>query len=148
MGIYTRTGDKGKTSLYAGKRISKANIRVEAYGSVDELNSAIGVALAELKNSELKKDLVKIQNDLFEIGASLANPGKKNTRLSSYLKKRVSEFEKTIDKLTLKLPKLSNFILPGGGKGGSMLHFTRTTGRGQRIQEWTWARRLAASTAK
>lgn len=130
MGIYTRTGDKGKTSLYAGKRISKANIRVEAYGSVDELNSAIGVALAHLGSEELKSELIKIQSDLFEIGGRLSNPTRsKNLKLGNHLKKRVKNFEKTIDKLAAGLPKLSNFILPGGGKAGSFLHLARTVSR-------------------
>ena len=83
MPIYTRTGDKGQTSLLSGQRISKSSLRVEAYGSIDELNSAIGVAIAEAKsekrkaqnyNSKLKIELVQIQNDLFSIGSALANP--------------------------------------------------------------------------
>ena len=95
MGIYTRTGDKGKTSLYAGKRISKADIRVEAYGSVDEVNSVIGVAISEVQSStrslssgqafkvqNVEQELLKIQNDLFEIGGRLSNPTRsKNSKL-------------------------------------------------------------------
>lgn len=136
MSVYTRTGDRGKTSLYQGKRVSKASLRVEAYGSVDELNSAIGVSLADtkiLRYKEIKDELIRIQNDLFEIGAALANPhstgsGQASSKVSN-LGKRVFEFENIIDDLTKKLPQLSNFILPGGGKAGSMLHFSRTVAR-------------------
>lgn len=117
--IYTKTGDKGETSLYGGKRVSKANLRVEAYGTVDELNSAIGIVLAKMPNTEL----TNIQNDLFEIGTSLANPKEEPIKK---LKKRVEEFEKLIDNMTKELPTLRNFILPGGGVGGSHLHLARS----------------------
>lgn len=128
MSVYTRFGDKGKTSLYGGKTVSKGSLRIDAYGSLDELNSSIGVALAEIKNPKLKKELWLIQNDLFAIGASLANTTE-NKKLEEYLKKRVNEFEKQIDSLSKKLPELVNFILPGGGKTGSLLHLTRTVCR-------------------
>jgi len=161
MPIYTRTGDKGQTSLFNGQRVSKADLRVEAYGTVDELNSVIGVVLAgtqnsKLKtqnyNSKLKSELVLIQNDLFEIGSSLARVedtsevaegllgGGRSPRRSprssgatirgiGYLSNRVEDFEKEIDKMTEQMPVLSNFILPGGGKIGAMLHFARTVAR-------------------
>lgn len=128
MSVYTRFGDKGKTSLYGGKTVSKGSLRVDAYGSLDELNSAIGVVLFEIKNPEIKKELLLIQNDLFEIGASLAS-SIENKKLEEYLKKRVKDFEKQIDSLSEKLPELINFILPGGGKGSSFLHLTRTVCR-------------------
>ncbi len=123
MSVYTRTGDKGKTSLYQGKRVSKASLRIEAIGTVDELNSLIGVALSQIKN--LKKELIQIQNDLFDIGANLANPSSKVFDLE----KRVKEFENKIDALTIKLPELNNFILPGGSLAGSQLHLVRTVAR-------------------
>jgi cob(I)alamin adenosyltransferase len=130
MSVYTRFGDKGKTSLYAGKTVSKASIRVEAYGSIDELNSFLGIVLFKTKDKTNKKELVKIQNDLFEIGSALANPAKnKDKFLSEYLVKRVQSFEKQIDAITQKLPELENFILPGGGSLGSSLHFARTIAR-------------------
>ena len=80
MPIYTRTGDKGQTSLFNGQRVSKASLRVEAYGTIDELNSAIGIVIAETQNhnSKLKTELVRIQSDLFEIGSALASPGIRN----------------------------------------------------------------------
>jgi len=124
MTIYTRTGDKGKTSLGTGKRVSKSDIRVEAYGTVDELNSSIGVAIAEISN--IKEELIQIQKDLFEIGTYLANSAKTDKNLNDYLKQRVLDFEKEIDLLTKKLPELTHFILPGGGKIGAFLHLSRT----------------------
>jgi cob(I)alamin adenosyltransferase len=129
MSIYTRFGDKGKTALFGGKTVSKGNIRVEAYGNLDELNSFLGVVLSQIKNPKIKKELLLIQSDLFEIGASLASIRKDNHReLGKKLKQRVLEFEKTIDLLTQKLPKLNNFILPGG-RTGSLLHYARTISR-------------------
>lgn len=127
MSIYTKFGDKGKTSLYGGKTVSKDNLRVDAYGTIDELNSFLGIIISELKQKNIKNNLILIQKDLFEIGTSLATPSKKiNTDLSKYLIKRVQEFEKEIDFLSKNLPELTNFILPGGGKTGSKIHFART----------------------
>lgn len=139
MPIYTRTGDKGQTSFRNGQRISKADLRVEAYGTIDELNSSIGMAIAETQNAKrkaqnynlkLKTEIEKIQNDLLDIGSSLANPTM-NHKLSTmnYLEKRVKEFEDFIDRMTKQMPVLKNFILPGGGKTGALLHFARTVCR-------------------
>ena len=135
MPIYTRTGDKGQTSLFNGQRVLKSSLRVEAYGTVDELNSAIGIVIAEIQNSKFKTqnykskvkiELIKIQNDLFSIGSALASTGSSNL---GYLRNRVKAFEKEIDEMTEEMPELMNFILPGGGKTGSMLHFARTVSR-------------------
>jgi len=128
MSIYTRTGDKGKTSLIGGKRVLKSNPRIETYGTIDELNSVLGVVVSNIsgKSKKLEKDLERIQCDLFEIGAYLANPsGKPIKRLSE----RISDFEKEIDKQTTALPALRNFILPGGGMTGASLHQARTVCR-------------------
>lgn len=136
MSVYTRVGDKGKTHLYQGKTISKSSLRIDVIGSVDELNSIIGLVLAEvrgkqglradaLKKLEIRNELVRVQNDLFEIGGALANPSSKVQKLSV----RVTQFEKIIDKLENDLPPLSNFILPGGGRAGSYLHLARTVSR-------------------
>lgn len=130
MPIYTKFGDKGKTSLFAGKIVSKASSRVNTYGTLDELNSYIGVILSKTKNKKLQKDLTIVQKDLFEIGAYLANPSKENNKiLEKYLEEQVLGFEKEIDDLTKTLPPLKNFILPGGGEVGAMLHFARTLTR-------------------
>ncbi len=139
MKIYTKTGDRGETSLFGGKRVSKADVRVEAYGTVDELNSAIGVTIAQVQSSKfkvqsyslkLKIELINIQNDLLEIGSALATPATKRSTLNAIrLEKRVEEFEKMIDEMTKEMPVLQNFILPGGGVVGSQLHFARTLAR-------------------
>jgi len=145
MPIYTRTGDKGKTSLMSGQRVSKSDIRVDAYGTIDELNSAIGIVIAEVQSAkfptslklrgaskvqshslQLKVELIKIQNDLLEIGSALANPASKTLK---YLKIRVKEFEEFIDKMTEQMSPLKNFILPGGGKAGAALHLARAISR-------------------
>lgn len=120
--IYTRTGDKGKTSLFDGKRVLKSDRKVETYGTIDELNSAIGAASAFIKVRTVNKELEEIQNDLLEIGSSLAVS---TTLPVDQLKDRPQEFEKLIDKLTKQLPPLNQFILPGGGKGGAILHVAR-----------------------
>ncbi len=128
MKIYTRTGDKGQTSLVDGTRVSKASLRVKAYGSVDELNSMIGVVIAEIVQSkfqisDIQEELIPIQHDLFALGAYLADP---KGKVPGQLPKRTTQFEKLIDSLTSSLPPLKNFILPGGGKAGSFLHVSRT----------------------
>lgn len=128
MAIYTRTGDKGKTSLFDGTRVLKSHSRVETYGTIDELNSMIGAAIAQLttKNNGLKKELEIIQHDLFDIGSALALP---HPLPVVGLEKRPKDFEKIIDELTEKMPGIKYFILPGGGKAGSLLHVARTITR-------------------
>lgn len=128
--IYTKTGDKGQTSLYGGKRVWKTNLRIEAYGSIDELNSFLGVIISKIKNKKIKNELIEIQSDLFLIGSVLADP--KNPKIK--LKEKIFQIEKEIDKFSAKLPQIHNFILPGGGEVGSLLHFARTvTRRAERI---------------
>ena len=130
MGIYTKFGDKGKTALFGGKTVSKGSTRVEAYGNLDELNSFLGIVISDIKDKKIEKSLVEIQNDLFEIGSSIASTAtNKHKELAQYLKKRVEMFEKDIDNTTKKLPELENFILPGGSGAGSRLHFARTIAR-------------------
>ncbi len=126
MAIYTRTGDKGKTSLFDGKKVLKSDKKVETYGTVDELNSSIGLAIAFIKVSSINKELKEIQNDLLEIGSSLAVS---YTLPVDQLAKRPEQFEILIDRLTNQMPSLNQFILPGGGKGGAQLHIARTVAR-------------------
>ncbi len=125
MPIYTRTGDKGKTSLFDGTRVLKSHIRVDTYGTIDELNSMIGAVLAQMgkKSKVLRKELEIIQHDLLDIGSALATP---HPLPVQGLGKRSKEFEMLIDNLTKKMPELKNFILPGGGKAGSLIHVSRT----------------------
>ena len=131
MKIYTKTGDKGLTILGNGKKVSKASLRVEAYGNIDELNSVIGIAIAQIKDqrSKIKDQLIQIQKDLFEIDSSLSDSQKADQKLNIYLKKRVLEFEKKIDLFSKDLPNLTHFIIPGGGISGANLHLARTVCR-------------------
>ncbi|OGH22284.1 MAG: ATP:cob(I)alamin adenosyltransferase [Candidatus Levybacteria bacterium RIFCSPHIGHO2_12_FULL_38_12] len=144
--VYTKTGDKGITSLFGGKRVPKFSLRIEAVGTVDELSSAIGVVIAEIQkskgksqtlpagrqdySSKVKKMLNQVQHDLFDIGASIANPNPKYPKeTSEFLEKRVQSFEKLIDKMAEVIPDFQCFILPGVGKTGSQLHVCRTIAR-------------------
>ena len=124
--IYTKAGDKGITSLFDGTKVSKANIRVDSYGSIDELNSLLGICYAFVKQRVIKSEIEKIQNDLLDIGSALAMP---HFLPVDSLSPRTKEFELLIDKLTQKMPILANFILPSGGKGGSFLHLARSVSR-------------------
>lgn len=121
MKIYTKTGDDGKTSIIGKTRISKDDIRIEAYGSVDELNSWLGVIYNEIneKNTSLIK---RIQSDLFEIGAELASEN--NEMNLAKIEPKI--LEEKIDDLSEKLQPLRSFILPGGSLTASKLHFART----------------------
>ncbi len=127
MKIYTKTGDDGNTSLFGGERVHKNDLRINAYGTIDELNAIIGVVISDEINDEIKIELRKIQNTLFFIGSELATP----ENVKSELIKKISisdteTIEKLIDEFDDKLPQLKNFILPGGSKGSSNLHFART----------------------
>jgi len=127
MAIYTRTGDAGKTSLFGGKRVLKSETRVEAYGTLDELNSILGVANALVKDlKEVSKEIEKIQHDLFSIGSYLATP---HADALPSLEKRVKEFEKIIDKHDTVLSPLTFFILPSGSVAGAHMHYARTVAR-------------------
>lgn len=125
MKIYTKTGDKGQTSLYGGTRVSKSSLQIEAYGTIDELNSFIGFALSDIEMVQVEKFLLMLQTDLMSIASFLAGyqKGKLNLEL------RVSEIEKVIDEMDSKIPPLKNFILPGGGKLGASLHVARSVSR-------------------
>ena len=132
MKIYTKTGDKGETSLFGGERVLKDSLRIESYGTIDELNSFIGLAITEVLDKEVLNLLGKIQNMLFNVGADLATPDlERNKKLKV---KRVTadyaeEIEKAIDYFESKLAPLQNFILPGGSKAAAILHICRTVAR-------------------
>ena len=125
--VYTRTGDKGETSLVGGARVSKSNVRVEAYGDADELNSLIGVARAHLSDPEIDEVLAVIQNDLFTLGADLASPsGIEVPRIDQAFTKSLEEFS---DRFLAQLDPLKEFVLPGGSQAGAALHLARTVAR-------------------
>jgi len=125
MSIYTKTGDKGETSLFSSNkskkiRVSKASLRIEAIGSVDEANTFLGLAASFIKNKKLGSQVTEIQRHLFEVGAILAGA---KVEINKDLPKKM---EKEIDEMDKRLPKLTHFILPGGGKAGSLLFMART----------------------
>jgi cob(I)alamin adenosyltransferase len=125
--VYTRTGDKGETSLVGGARVSKASTRVEAYGDVDELNSIIGLARAALQDGQIDEALSLIQNDLFTLGADLASPSEIEVpRIQASF---IETLEELSDRFLAELEPLKEFILPGGSKAGATLHLARTVAR-------------------
>lgn len=126
MKIYTKKGDKGETSLIGGTRVSKSHIRIETYGTVDELNSYIGLLSVQPVNESRKNILTDIQHKLFTIGTSLASdPQKSKTRIPDLTDQDVENLEKEIDKMDEKLPELKSFILPGGNQQVAFCHISR-----------------------
>jgi cob(I)alamin adenosyltransferase len=125
--IYTRTGDAGETSLFGGARVAKNDPRIEAYGTVDELNSVLGVVRASWPASPIDALLHQVQADLFDVGAHLASPG--TSRFPGVDAARIEELERGIDAMTAELPPLTSFILPGGALPAAQLHVARTVCR-------------------
>lgn len=124
MKIYTKTGDDGTTGLIGNKRVKKSNLRIATYGQVDELNAAIGIILSSKLGKDIHDLLTRIQNDLFVVGADLANPNldNKSNRVTSEM---VLFLEKEIDRLEAKLSLITFFILPGGDMIASQVHLAR-----------------------
>jgi cob(I)alamin adenosyltransferase len=130
MKIYTRTGDRGTTQLFGGQRVPKHHLRIEAYGTVDELNSFIGWLRDLLTGDQLKEELLNIQNNLFVIGSLLAaQPGKKGLALPELPPAAVKELEEAIDRMEVAVSPLRSFILPGGHPSVSAAHICRTVCR-------------------
>lgn len=128
MKIYTRTGDDGTTALFAGGRVSKAHLRVEAYGTVDELNAALGAARTLHPAGDAY--LVQVQRQLFVLGADLATPQSAAVRrIMRVNEAMVTWLEELIDQLTADLPPLTHFILPGGCPAAAQIHIARTVCR-------------------
>jgi len=130
--IYTKTGDAGETSFFDGSRVSKADHRVEAYGEVDELNACLGAARAACREADLRDALAAIQQQLFAVGARLADPSVKiaeRVTKAGVREDEVERLERLIDLLETELPPLRRFILPGGGEAGAWLHVARTVCR-------------------
>lgn len=125
--VYTKTGDAGDTSLVGGARVSKASLRVSAFGDVDELNSLLGVTRTFLTDAEIDADLGRIQNELFVLGADLASP--MDVPLRRVDERLVEELEELIDRGLGELEPLQEFILPSGSQAGSFLHLARTVAR-------------------
>ena len=133
MKIYTKTGDLGETSLFGGKRVKKYDLRIESYGTIDELNSHIGLLRDQKIDKHTYHTLIKIQNELFSIGAMLATPPEKEklksgrNRLQSAIisKDEISFLEEEIDKMESMLKPMTNFILPGGHSSVSICHIAR-----------------------
>jgi len=135
MKIYTRTGDKGMSGLFGGDRVSKDDVRLHAYGTLDELNAMIGSVLAMKEVSgTINEQLLRIQNLLFEIGADLATPMLNTGTIKRLTTDMAETIEGWIDELETNLPALTSFILPGGSISGAKLHEARTVCR--RAERW------------
>jgi cob(I)alamin adenosyltransferase len=133
MKIYTKTGDKGTTSLYGGTRVPKHNLRIDAYGTADELNSYIGLIRDQKIDNRSSNTLIKIQNEIFTLGAMLATPpdkeklksGKERLNIYKISKEDILFLEKEIDHMEQSLPQMTSFILPGGHQTVSFCHIAR-----------------------
>jgi cob(I)alamin adenosyltransferase len=134
--IYTRTGDDGSTGLGDGSRVAKENLRVEAYGTVDETNSALGVVLGNpVLPKEIRRALTEIQHDLFDLGGELCIPGHIMIKAA-----QVDRLESVLDGLNEDLPPLKEFILPGGGPAAAACHLARAICRRAERRCWSLAR--------
>lgn len=138
--IYTRTGDDGSTGLGDGSRVAKDDARVEAYGTVDELNSCVGLVLAEKLPGNVKAILTEIQHELFDLGSELCVPG-----YQAVAAEHVERLETWLDGLNAEVPPLKEFILPGGGRAASACHLARTVCRRAERRVYTLSRESEVS---
>lgn len=129
MKIYTKTGDGGFSSLFGGKRLLKSDLRLEAYGTIDELNAVLGLALTLADGQEQSDTIKKIQSDLFNIGAELALGDDQELKTTKVGEKETNLLEQYMDVMQAELPELKNFILPGGTSFAAALHQARTVAR-------------------
>ncbi len=130
MKIYTKTGDKGDTALFGGKRVSKGELRIETYGTIDELNSHVGLLRDQEVNKKRKEILVEIQDRLFTIGSLLATaPGNTKVKVPTLSDADVTHLENEIDAMEASLEPMKSFVLPGGHTSVSIGHITRTVCR-------------------
>ena len=133
MKVYTKTGDTGTTALFGGSRVHKDHIRIESYGTVDELNSHLGLLRDCNMDQKYKDVLIKIQNKLFTVGAILATPpekeflksGKERLNIAKITEEDISYLEKQIDEMEMELPQMTHFVLPGGHQTVSICHIGR-----------------------
>ena len=133
--VYTRTGDKGKTSLYTGERVSKGSLRVETYGTVDEVDSVLGMARAFATHDNVKETIYKIQKDLWLLMADIASVGKEANITSD----NITELEQIIDKYTESLEPLAHFLVPGDTQSASFLDMARSVVRRAERDMWRLA---------
>jgi cob(I)alamin adenosyltransferase len=137
--VYTKGGDKGQTSLIGGERVSKSAPRIEAYGTVDEINATLGMVRTALEASAAGEHLIpiihRVQNELFNLGAELATPDvERRAKLPRVEQRHVDQLERDIDALNDDLPALTSFVLPGGGAASAAFHLARTVcRRGERL---------------
>jgi len=125
MGVYTKTGDKGQTSLFTGERVDKDSLRVETYGIIDEMNSALGMARAFCKNEKVKTLIFMLQKDMPMFMADLASKGSE-----PYIKEmHITDLESEMDEIEAEVGPLRNFLIPGNTQGGAMLDLARTIAR-------------------
>ncbi len=129
MKVYTKTGDDGTTALFGGDRVSKSHPRIDAYGTVDEVNSVLGMARAALEPGTATDLIARVQNELFVLGGDLAAPGETTYPLPRIEAHHTAQLETDIDRLTEDLAPLKNFILPGGTAASASLHLARTVSR-------------------
>lgn len=129
MKIYTKTGDDGSTGLFGGPRVAKDDLRIEAYGTVDELNSILGVVQTKTSYEKIRRVLKEVQGELFSVGAALASPEPEKMGTQTITEKNVASLEDTIDRLDSELAPLTSFILPGGNEAAAFLHQARTVCR-------------------
>ena len=126
MKIYTKKGDDGETSLFGGKRLPKSDLRIEAYGTIDELNSFVGLTRDQIGEEDKRKTLLEIQDRLFTIGSALASdPAKSNLKIPELLLGDITFLESKIDEMNESLPEMKSFILPGGHPAVSTCHVAR-----------------------
>src|SRR5260370_4900933 len=130
MKIYTKTGDQGTTALFGGQRLPKSDLRIEAYGTIDEFNSYVGLLRDQAVNSSRKETLIEIQDRLFTIGSILATePGNTKVKIPALQESDIVFLEKEIDKMDVLLPPMKFFVLPGGHESVSIGHVNRTVCR-------------------
>jgi cob(I)alamin adenosyltransferase len=147
MSIVTKTGDKGQTGLFGGQRVAKSDVRIHAYGTVDELNATLGLVLAESDLAEiLRGQILQTQNLLFRLGADLATPTENNAaRVPRIEHEHIQQMEEWITAIEGSMTMPQYFVLPGGSRGASLLHLARTICR--RAERWTVELRLRDQTS-
>lgn len=129
MKIYTKTGDEGETGLFGGKRVAKDDLRIEAYGTTDELNAFIGQLISHVNDEEVRVLLLQIQNDIFVMGSMLSMPSGESFEMPTITEAQIATLERAIDNMESQLEPLRNFILPSGHISIGACHICRTVAR-------------------